>query len=193
MFNEFAPNNTFPYTYDGFCEAIADYNLYHEEKVFTMGTEEDQRNEIAAFLGNTAHESDDFEAGREYLACADNIEVDGKTYCKPCTNDLFDWETFTCSQSMAHLDSPYNEYCQPVFVPPEGCNCETTTQVASEGELAGYIDASKVFYGRGAIQLSWNYNYIKASLALTGSPETFCQDPELVVSDPKYAWGSGEW
>jgi hypothetical protein len=77
-------------------------------------------------------------------------------------------------------------------MPPEGCNCETITQVASEGELAGYVDASKVFYGRGAIQLSWNYNYIKASLALTGEPETFCDNTELVVSDPKYAWGSGE-
>ena len=190
MFMEFAPNNTFPYTYEGFCEAVEDYNLYHEEKVFLMGSETDQRNEIAAFLGNTAHESDDFEAGREYLACADNVQVDGKTYCKPCTNDLFDWETMKCSQSMADLDSPYSEYCQPVFMPPEGCNCETITQVASEGELAGYVDASKVFYGRGAIQLSWNYNYIKASLALTGSPDTFCEDPELVVSDPKYAWGS---
>lgn len=51
MYNEFAENNTFPYTYDGFCEAVDDYNLYHEEKVFMMGTEDDQRNEIAAFLG----------------------------------------------------------------------------------------------------------------------------------------------
>ena len=176
-----------------------------------------ESSQLSSSIGNTAHESDDFEAGREYLACADNIEVDGKTYCKPCTNDLFDWETMTCTQSMADLDSPYSEYCQPVFVPPEGCNCETITQVASEGELAGYVDASKVFYGRGAIQLSWNYNYIKAryvlgvlmrvcnrsccltcaifgilSLALTGEPETFCENPELVVSDPKYAWGSGK-
>jgi hypothetical protein len=193
MFNDFAPNNTFPYTYQGLCDAIADYNLYHDEKVFGMGTEEDQKNEIAAFLGNTAHESDDYEAGREYLACGDNKEVDGKVYCKPCTNDLYDWKTNTCSQSMADLNSPYSEYCQSVFQPPEGCNCTTITQVAEDGELAGYIDASKVFYGRGAIQLSWNYNYIKASSALTGSPDTFCDDPELVVSDPLYAWGSGEY
>jgi hypothetical protein len=193
MFLDFAPNNTFPYTYQGFCDAVADYNLYHEEKAFMMGSEEDQRNEIAAFLGNTAHESDDYEAGREYLACGDNKEVDGKVYCKPCTNDLYDWETNTCSQSMADLNSPYSEYCQSIFTPPEGCNCTTVTQVAEEGELAGYIDASKVFYGRGAIQLSWNYNYIKASYALTGSPDTFCEDPELVVSDPLYAWGSGEY
>jgi len=63
--------------------------------------------------------------------------------------------------------------------------------VAESGELAGYVEASKVFYGRGAIQLSWNYNYIRASYALTGSANTFCEDPELVAQKPEYAWGSG--
>jgi len=87
--------------------------------------------------------------------------------------------------------SPYNSYCQPSFEPPEGCVCDTITQVAEKGELAGYVEASKVFYGRGAIQLSWNYNYIRASYALTGSANTFCEDPELVAQKPEYAWGSG--
>lgn len=42
----------------------------------------------------------------------------------------------------------------------------------------------------GAIQLSWNYNYIDASKALTGgNTTTLCQEPELVATDPacKYA------
>ncbi|ACI64550.1 protein glycoside hydrolase, family 19 domain-containing protein, partial [Thalassiosira pseudonana CCMP1335] len=107
------------------------------------------RKELAAFLGNTAHESDDFEAGREYLACGDR----------------------KCSVSMVDQNSPYNSYCQPSFEPPEG--------------------SSKVFYGRGAIQLSWNYNYIRASYALTGKAETFCDDPEQVAENPLYAWGTG--
>jgi hypothetical protein len=192
MFLELAPNATFPYTYDGLCDAIDAYNLYHTEKFGGMGNEMLIRSELAAFLGNTAHESDDFEAGREYLACGDRKEVDGKVYCKPCNNDLYDWINNVCEESMVALNSPYNSYCQPSFVPPEGCTCDTITQVEEEGgELAGYVEASKVFYGRGAIQLSWNYNYIRASVALTGNPETFCLDPEQVATTPEYAWGTG--
>ena len=36
----------------------------------------------------------------------------------------------------------------------------------------------------GAIQLSWNYNYIDASKALTGNTTTLCQAPDLVATDP---------
>jgi len=190
-FWDLAPNSTFPYTFDGFCKAVDDYNMHHSEKIFMMGSLEQRKAELAAFLGNTAHESDDFEAGREYLACGDKKEVDGKVYCKPCNNDLYDWENNICTVSMVDQNSPYNSYCQPSFEPPEGCVCETITQVAEEGELAGYVEASKVFYGRGAIQLSWNYNYIRASYALTGAPETFCQNPEMVATNELYAWGSG--
>lgn len=191
MFMKLAPNSTFPYTYEGLCNAIDDYNTHHTEKFAAMGTEEHIRAEIAAFLGNTAHESDDFEAAREYLACGDRKEVDGKVYCKPCNNDLYDWPNNVCSVSMVDQNAPYNSYCQPSFEPPEGCVCDTITQVEEEGPLAGYVEASKVFYGRGAIQLSWNYNYIRASYALTGSAETFCNDPEQVALKPEYAWGSG--
>jgi hypothetical protein len=39
--------------------------------------------------------------------------------------------------------------------------------------------------------LSWNYNYYKASLALTGSADTFCDNPELVATEEEFAWGAG--
>jgi hypothetical protein len=52
-------------------------------------------------------------------------------------------------------------------------------------------EADKAFFGRGAIQLSWNYNYIRASAALTGDPDTFCANPDLVATVEKYAWGAG--
>ncbi len=189
MFDAIAPNATFPYTFEGFCTAIKDYNLHHTEKFAEMGTEEQIRAEIAAFLGNTAHESDDFEAAREYLACGDRKEIDGKVYCKPCNQDQYDFATHNCSVSMVDQNAPFNSYCQPME-PPAGCVCDTITQVEEVGELAGYIDASKVFYGRGAIQLSWNYNYVRLSYALTGKAETFCDDPEQIALSPEYAWGS---
>ena len=36
-----------------------------------------------------------------------------------------------------------------------------------------------------------NYNYIGASVALTGTPDTFCDNPDLVATEGKYAWGAG--
>jgi hypothetical protein len=58
-----------PYTYAGLCKAIDDYNILHPgEKVFGMGTLEDQNAEFAAFLGNTMHESDEFK-----VSCCSSI------------------------------------------------------------------------------------------------------------------------
>jgi hypothetical protein len=53
------------------------------------------------------------------------------------------------------------------------------------------VEGNKLFFGRGAIQLTWNYNYIKASISLTGSADTFCKNPDLVATVGKYAWGAG--
>jgi hypothetical protein len=70
MYNELGPNATFPYTYEGLCLAIDHYNEGHAEKIFMMGTDEEKKHELAAFLGHTLHESDEWKAGREYLICA---------------------------------------------------------------------------------------------------------------------------
>jgi len=193
IFNELtAGAHQKPYTYAGLCEAIADYNSLHpEERVFGMGSLEQQRAEIAAFLGNTLHESDDFKAPREYLPCKDSKVVGGKTYCKPCDSGSFDWATMTCTVSQVANGAVFNSYCDPVITPPSGCNCGPVTEAADSGELAGYVAADELFLGRGAIQLSWNYNYIKASVALTGSETTFCANPDLVATVEKYAWGAG--
>ena len=38
---------------------------------------------------------------------------------------------------------------------------------------------------------SRNYNYRSASDALTGDSATFCEQPDLIATEPKYAWGAG--
>ena len=67
MFDRIAPEAREPYTYEGLCDAILSYNAHHSEKAFGMGTVFERTAELAAFLGNTLHESDEFRAGREYL------------------------------------------------------------------------------------------------------------------------------
>ncbi len=191
IFNSLAPDAQDPYTYDGLCEAIDHYNKDHAEKIFMMGTEDERKAELAAFLGNTLHESDEWKASREYLICGDHKVVATETYCKPCDSGSFDWETFTCGgPGLVGEGLTYNGYCDHTIEPPAACSCDDAL-TSETGDLEGYIPASKVFFGRGAIQLSWNYNYIKASEALTGDSATFCEKPDLVATNPEYAWGAG--
>ncbi|KAL7552787.1 hypothetical protein ACHAWF_016039 [Thalassiosira exigua] len=189
MFHSIAPEARPPYTYEGLCDAILSYNLRHTEKAFGMGDAFVRTAELAAFLGNTLHESDEYRAGREYLMCADNVVVDGEVYCKPCDNGSFDWGSKTCGHSLVSGTAGFNEYCQPSSKPPEACHCGSGASVG--GNLDGYVPARDLFFGRGAIQLSWNYNYIGASVALTGSPDTFCDNPDVVATEGRYAWGAG--
>jgi hypothetical protein len=60
-----APEHKEPYSYTGLCDAILSYNAHHTEKAFGMGDAFQRAAELAAFLGNTLHESDEFKAGRE--------------------------------------------------------------------------------------------------------------------------------
>ena len=48
----------------------------------------------------------------------------------------------------------------------------------------------KSYWGRGALQLSWNYNYCAAGQAL-GLP--LQSSPELVSAEPKLAWRTALW
>lgn len=46
------------------------------------------------------------------------------------------------------------------------------------------------YYGRGSLQLSWNYNYCAAGAALGQNLQA---NPELVATDSTLAWSTGVW
>lgn len=192
MFDVIAPNAVHPYTYEGLCDAIDTMNERYEEKIFKMGTLAQQRAEWAAFIGHTTHESAQYTASREALVCARPLERHGANYCKPCRNENFDWGNYYCEISMVANGQFYEDYCDKIVTPPYGCVCGPTTEVDNEA-LKGLINPNAVYFGRGAIQLSWNANYIKASYVLTESADTLCTQPDLVATDPKYAWGTAIW
>jgi predicted chitinase len=55
-----------------------------------------------------------------------------------------------------------------------------------------YIQGKR-YYGRGYMQLSWNYNYADASKALfDGDSSVLLENPELVLEE-KYAWKTAFW
>ena len=183
MFNVIAPNAIHPYTYDGLCNVIDELNERYDEKLFKMGSLEQQKNEWAAFLGHTTHESAQFTAAREALVCARTIEVQSGTYCKPCSDANFDWANRYCEVSLVANGQFYEDYCDKIVTPPHGCVCGPTTEVDKE-DLKGLINPNAVFFGRGALQLSWNSNYIKASQVLTGKQETLCTQPGKIFDIP---------
>ena len=193
MFNELAPNAIHPYTYEGLCDTIDMLNKRYDEKIFMMGSKEQQKNEWAAFLGHTTHESAQFTAPRENLPCARTTQIGGGTYCKPCASENFDWENRYCEISLVSNGKMYEEYCDKTITPPYGCVCGPTTEAESQGNYKGLMNPNFVFFGRGAIQLSWNANYLKASVVLSESSDTLCSQPELVATDPLYAWGTALW
>lgn len=192
MFNKIAPNAVHPYTYEGLCETIDMLNERYDEKIFMMGTLQQQKSEWAAFLGHTTHESAQYTAAREALVCARTTEKGSGTYCKPCDNANFDWENRYCEVSKVANGQFYEDYCDKIITPPHGCVCGPTTEVDQEA-LAGLMNPNFAYFGRGAIQISWNANYIKASQVLAESADTLCSQPDLVATEPKYAWGTALW
>ena len=59
-----------------------------------------------------------------------------------------------------------DNYYQSNLLPPEGCECDDVYKRSAHGPMAGYVKANQVYFGRGSIQLSWNYNDIRASVVL---------------------------
>jgi predicted chitinase len=60
-----------------------------------------------------------------------------------------------------------------------GCACDTST-----------TDRTMWYYGRGAIQLTWNYNYCSAGAALATD---LLAQPSIVHTEAKYAWATALW
>ena len=53
--------------------------------------------------------------------------------------------------------------------------------------------APNYYYGRGPMQLSWDYNYRKFSEAIFGNGNELLLNPDLVHQDPKIAWLAAMW
>jgi predicted chitinase len=49
--------------------------------------------------------------------------------------------------------------------------------------------AGRVYYGRGMMQLTWDYNYKAASTYLYGD-DRLLQNPDVVGNDPEVGWAT---
>lgn len=71
----------------------------------------------------------------------------------------------------------------------EGGQCKQYTDSTSSYQP---VDG-QTYQGRGALQLSWNYNYGQVSEAIFGDASTLLQNPGLVATDPILAWQTAIW
>lgn len=117
------------YTHEGFVAAVRAMPGFA-----STGSDTVRRREMAAFLAQIAHESDQLRALREYAR------------------------------------ERWGQYCDP----------------ASAGGCA----PERQYYGRGPIQLSWNYQYRAAGQAIGID---LWREPDLVATDPKVAWQTAVW
>jgi chitinase len=124
------PNRISFYTYQGLVSAANSIPGFG-----TTGSDVIRKQEVAAFLANVNHESDQLRAVREYNT------------------------------------ANYGNYCDRSQ--PYGCPAGTAA-----------------YYGRGPIQLSWNFNY-KAAGDYLGVD--LLNNPDRVATDATIAWRTGIW
>ena len=129
------------YTYSAFITAAKDFPCFG-----TTGDLETRKRELAAFFGQTSHET---------------------TGGTPGAKDRHEWGYCWKEENGGNVAS---DYCDK----NSGWPC-------AEG---------KKYYGRGPIQLSWNYNYGQAGQALG---EDLINDPELVASDAVVSFRTAIW
>ncbi len=124
-FQSMFPNRIAFYTRDSLVAAGNAYSTFVNNGDMTK-----RKRELAAFLANINHESDQLRAVREYNTA---------NYCNYC-----DWS-------------------RPYGCPAGQCN----------------------YYGRGPMQLSWNFNYKTTGDAIGVN---LVSNPDLVATDPTIAW-----
>lgn len=88
-----------PYTYQGLLDAI---DLWNSNKMCEKFGND--LNDVAAFLGNTAHESGNYCFSQEALPCGDYTEIDGVGYCKPSEASDFVWGDNICKNSKISVE-----------------------------------------------------------------------------------------
>ena len=179
IFNILFPESTRNevYSYDGFCTAVDAWNINNPEKNIFVSKQQVNLNEIAAFFGHVLHESDSLKATREYSQCADPIiNNSGDVLCKPVAHNNGDYPDPYCSTD----HNPATD--------PDGCDCSGS--VSEDPDYSGYFEANKLFFGRGPLQLSHNYNYIDAGTAIDAD---LCETPDLIATDEEVGWASAFW
>lgn len=90
-------------------------------------------------------------------------------------------------------DAPGGTYAWGLhFAEEVGCEDGKCTQYSADNPTYPSVPG-QTYQGRGAIQLSWNYNYGQASEAIFNDKEVLLKNPSQVASTPQLAWQTALW
>lgn len=144
----------------------------------TFGSGPNGALEVAAFIGNTNQETGQpaFPGSGTCVpnskACSSDADCGAGNSCH--------LNAFVYTSELACVNDPSKcaaSYCDPTRQP----TCSKTATSSND-----------VYYGRGALQLSWNYNYGAYGASL-GNPNYFVGAADKVVTEPKNLFGSAIW
>ena len=187
--NEEIFNNLFPYangdastteqtyTWDGFYEAAQEFA---EDGFLDVGSVEDRVRELAAFLANTSHETGISSGGYEL----NNIGGDTAGSTRYDGGYYYQQEQY-CTVGEGTGNSVACGYC--LYGAGYDFACDWINGV--DQEPAHY---SNYYYGRGALQLSWNYNYGQFSEYYYGD-DYLLGDPNDIIRESDAAFASAVW
>ncbi|MGF1775677.1 chitinase [Vibrio nomapromontoriensis] len=78
------------------------------------------------------------------------------------------------------------------FAQEVGCEQGQCTQYSQQNEHYPPVP-NETYQGRGALQLSWNYNYGMASEAIFGDASVLLNAPDRVATESTLAWQTAIW
>ena len=163
------------YTWDGLLTAATNFAA---DGFLNEGSTEDRLRELAAFLANTSHETGNSNGGYELSNIGTgigNTRYDAGYY-------------FQQEQYCAAGGSGYGY---------DSCNYCATGNVydyACEWLYDGGTKFDDFYYGRGPLQLSWNYNYGPFSeYYYNGDADVLLYDPNKMLEDSEVAFASAIW
>ena len=175
-------------TWEELCDVVVAWNARFPAKPF-LAEASDGNNilTLSAFLGNAAQESANFQACGEYVAPCPAQFSNGE-WNHICSggapDDYADENWGTCYQTpIVSSDS----FSKGGSLPANACGTSPTCTDWADRPLSG----TSCWFGRGAIQLTWNCNYAKANVLLSelGQGIDICADPSSICDNGKSFWG----
>lgn len=170
------------YTWPNFLKAVDEYNrnvrqynlnLPINDRKSLAFTHPDDINliSLAAFFANAHIESGGFHA------CKERVLIDGKCdESGDCSGGQLGHYTSVEAKHQGWSETKCNAEGGGQFdAPTQGCTDWRGNRVA---------DARHCWFGRGALQISWPYNYGKYS----PPGINLCEDPDRICRDPVVAW-----
>lgn len=167
------------YTMDHLCGAVLKWNRrYPDATMFTEGGLNDNLETMAAFLANANHES------AEFKACGERVQPCGTQPCSPgFAVDYQDHKWGECFMIPVVTETGF-ELSDQIKLPQNACGSSPTCYDWAGRKMEG----DSCWYGRGALQLTWNCNYAKAdilvrelgieSLDICNNPDSVCSSGE---------------